>query len=141
MERLSFKIFVLLFLIFLAWPSMGCYSQNQKSVRVEKSGRPAVDDPNGWDFGQIKEGSSVQHEFVLKNNTDRVLIIKDITTSCGCTFSEAGRRELPPAEETVIEVKFDSTGYSGEVKQYVYVNTDNPDEPLIRYTIRAEVIE
>jgi hypothetical protein len=98
-------------------------------------------DELSWDFGIVKEGQVLQHDFVIKNESGRELNIKDVNTSCGCTVSKAKNKTLKPQESTVIEVKFNSKGYSGKVKQYVYVNTDSLDNPLLRYIITAEVVK
>jgi hypothetical protein len=48
---------------------------------------------------------------------------------------------LPPKESTLLEVKFNSKGYSGPTQQYIYVHTDNLDNPVLKFTIKAEVIK
>ncbi len=96
-------------------------------------------DPYTWDFGQVKEGQIVKHVFTLKNESRKPVRILDINSSCGCTVSEAEKTLLGPGESTAIEVKFDSRGYSGPVKQYVYVHTDNIDNQLVRFIIIAQV--
>jgi hypothetical protein len=98
-------------------------------------------EPYVFDFGRIKEGEVLKHEFILKNETSKILNIKDVNTSCGCTVSEVEKRSLQPNESTVIKVKFNSRGYSGPTQQYVYVHTDNLDKPVIRYIIKAEVVK
>ena len=100
-----------------------------------------ITDPNLWDFGKVKEGKVFTHEFALKNDSNAPLNIKNVGTSCGCTVSKAKKETLLPKESTTIEVKFNSKGYSGEVKQYVYVATDSVDNPLIRFIIRADVVK
>ena len=100
-----------------------------------------ANDPNLWDFGTVKEGQVFSHEFSLKNDSNKTLNIKDVGTSCGCTVSEAGKKILLSGESTVIKVKFYSKGYSGEVKQYVFVSTDNVDNSLIRFIIKAHVVK
>ncbi len=92
-----------------------------------------------WDFGQVKEGAVLKHDFSLKNVTGRVLNIKDINTSCGCTTSGTKQKSLKPGESTLIEVKFNSKGYSGNVEQFVYVNTDDLDNPVVKFIIKAYV--
>lgn len=96
-------------------------------------------DPNQWDFGQIKEGAVLKHEFILKNETSDILEINNIHTSCGCTVSESAKKSLLPQGSTVITVSFNSKGYSGPVTQFVYVNTDNADMAIIKFTIKADV--
>ncbi|TAM41645.1 DUF1573 domain-containing protein [bacterium] len=94
---------------------------------------------NEWDFGRVKEGVVVKHDFTFKNETPGVLKITGINTSCGCTASQAEKRSLAPGESTMINVAFNSKGYSGAVKQFVYVNTDNVGLPVIRFIVKAEV--
>jgi hypothetical protein len=92
-----------------------------------------------WDFQDVTQGEVVTHEFVLRNESQDTLHIKEVTTSCGCTVSEVKNKTLFPNEETVIEVKFDTKGYRGRVQQFVYVHTDSLDKPIVRYIIKANV--
>ncbi|TRZ95476.1 DUF1573 domain-containing protein [bacterium] len=85
-----------------------------------------------WDFGRVKQGDVVRHNFNLKNTTGKTFKIKDVTTSCGCMASAAKKDKLLPGESTEIGVEFDSQGYSGPVQQFIYVHTDaiNTSTPL-----------
>lgn len=125
-------LFLGLFMLFI---STGCSTGQQP----QNQGIPA--DPYTWDFGQVKEGQILKHDFTLKNESAKTLKIKDVNTSCGCTASEAKKMILLPQESTTIEVRFDSKGYSGPVKQYVFVHTDDLDNPLIRFIIIAQVVK
>jgi len=98
-------------------------------------------DPNEWDFGQVKRGVILKHDFVFKNETNDILEINNIHTSCGCTASESGKKSLLPQESTAIKVTFNSKGYSGPVTQFIYVNTDNADLAIIKFTIKAQVVK
>jgi hypothetical protein len=98
-------------------------------------------DPNEWDFGQAKQGAILKHDFILKNETNDIMAINSIHTSCGCTASQAGKKSLLPQESTTISVTFNSKGYAGLVQQFVYVNTDNADLPIIKFTIKAQVVK
>ncbi|MDO8663007.1 MAG: DUF1573 domain-containing protein [Candidatus Omnitrophota bacterium] len=103
-------------------------------------GKEAVD-PNAWDFGKIKQGEVATHVFSLKNESGKTLNITALNTSCGCTVSEVKKKVLLAQESTELEVKFNSKGYSGAVQQFVYVNTDDIDKPVIRFIIKAEVVK
>ena len=96
-------------------------------------------DPHEWDFGQVKQGAILKHDFILKNETNDILGISNIHTSCGCTVSESDKKSLMPQESTTIKVTFNSKGYLGPVQQFVYVNTDNADLAIIKFTIKAQV--
>jgi Protein of unknown function (DUF1573) len=98
-------------------------------------------DLNEWDFGQVKQGLILKHDFVLKNQTNDILEINSIHTSCGCTVSESEKKSLLPQDSTNIKVTFDSHGYLGPVKQFVYVNTNNADLGIIRFIVKAQVVK
>lgn len=98
-------------------------------------------DPNEWDFGTVQQGVILKHDFVLKNQATDSLKINNINTSCGCTASESEKKSLLPQESTVIKVTFNSQGYLGPVQQFVYVNTDNADLAIIKFTIKAQVVK
>lgn len=100
---------------------------------------PAADDQFTWDFGKVREGTTSLHEFIFKNQGTKQLNIGEITTSCGCTVSSIKKKNLAPGEETAISVKFDSKGYAGQTKQFVYVHTDDPANPVVKYVIKADV--
>jgi hypothetical protein len=97
-------------------------------------------DLNHWDFGKVKPEAVLKHDFILKNQTKDILKINNIHSSCGCTVSTSDKQSLLPQESTVIKVIFNSHGYSGPVTQFVYVNTDNPDLAIIKFTVKAEVV-
>jgi hypothetical protein len=106
-----------------------CFAQDEKV------------DPNGWDFGQVKQGELLKHDFILKNETKNVLGINSIHTSCGCTASKSDKKSLLPQESTKITVNFNSKGYLGPVKQFVYVNTDNTDMEIVKFSIKAQIVK
>lgn len=118
--------------LFLSFLQIGCFAQENA---------PHAADPYLWDFGKVKEGTVVKHTFILKNESAKELKIIQLNTSCGCTVSKVKKNTLKPAESTQIEVKFNSKKYSGSVQQFVYVNTDNIDNPVIRFIIKAEVVK
>lgn len=126
---------ILLFLL-LCFPLTASFSQPQE-IKVGAQ----ISDPYTWDFGKVKEGQLLKHDFILRNNSGKALTIKDVNTSCGCTVSKVEKKVLKRGESALIEVKFDSKGYSGQTQQFVYVNTDDLDNPVIRCIIKANVIK
>ncbi len=123
--------------LFLIFAQAGCYSQNSPVIADKKEAA----DPYLYDFGNVKEGNVFKHDFILKNDSPKPLSIKGVNTSCGCTTSKIIKDVLLPQESTLIEVSFDSKGYSGPTQQYVYVNTGSIDKPVIRLIIKANVIK
>jgi len=124
--RMKHKVIFLAFLFL--WPIVGCYAQQPQ-------------DGFTWDFGKVRQGKVVVHEFTLKNETKKILKVNDLTTSCGCAASKIKEKTLAPGKSTFIEVKFNSKGYSGPVQQYIYVNTDSLDNPVTKFIIKADVVK
>jgi len=116
----------------------GC-AQNEKYERQSPS--PDSDVLDFWDFGEVKHGDVVEYTFAFRNNSERELQILDVNTSCGCTASKIKKKTLGAHESTSLDIKFKSKGYSGEVKQFIYIITDDPQEPLSRFMIKAEVVK
>lgn len=117
----------------------GCFAQTNLSTIPELPNLPQRQDI--WDFGQMKEGLILKHDFLIKNESQKALNITGTNTSCGCTVSKVEKNTLSPGEATLIEVKFNSLGYSGPVEQYVYVNTDDAGNPVLKFTVKAQVIK
>lgn len=132
------KVFILFAMVLcirtLAW----CAASVPPSPGAERAAE-AVTDPYVWDFGTAKAGDVLEHQFMFTNSFGKDMRIKETTTSCGCTVSEIKKKDLKPGESTVLSVRFNTKGYSGDTRQFVYVNTDNADEPVIRFTIRGNI--
>ncbi len=138
---MGYGLWVMGLIIFLSFPQMGCTTQTDAQMRAGLQGQKKAEDPNIWDFGRVKEGELLTHNFKLKNESRETLNIKDVNTSCGCTVSKVKEKVLSPGQSTVIEVRFNSKGYSGHTQQYIYVHTDSLDNSIIRFIIKAEVIK
>jgi len=92
-----------------------------------------------WDFGKVKQGEVVSHEFVFANEGDETLIIQKVSTSCGCTAALVSAEKIPPGKEGRIGVKFDTRGYGGPVKKLVYVDSNDPGDAHRQLEVAADV--
>ena len=85
-----------------------------------------------FDFGEIQQGESVTHEFILKNSGDAELIITAAKGSCGCTVPEWPKSPITEGEEAVIKVTFNSAGKSGKQNKTVtLVSNSIPNTKVI----------
>jgi len=94
---------------------------------------------DSWDFGKVKQSATLEHEFVFKNAGNAKLTIIKVETSCGCTAALATEKTLEPGQEGKIKVSFSASGFSGEISKYVYVDSDDPDDPRFMLKIKAVV--
>ena len=92
-----------------------------------------------WDFGKVKEGVALSHEFVFKNTGDADLVIEKVRTSCGCTAALVSDKTVAPGREGKIGINFDTRSYAGKVTKYVYVDTNDPAEPNKELTVTADI--
>lgn len=77
-----------------------------------------------WSFGDIRDGDIIKHDFKFKNSGDADLLIKNVTASCGCTQPSFPFLPIPPGEEGVIGVTFNSTGKINAQRPTVTVVTN-----------------
>ncbi len=101
--------------------------QMKNSPKMEFDGKVM-----SFDFGNIKHGQKVEHEFKFKNTGKSTLKIYKSQTSCGCTIGEMKKREFEPEEASSVKVIFDSTGKSGVINQTVTLITNITDDSAYR---------
>jgi len=92
-----------------------------------------------YNFGEMLQGESVTHDFILKNTGDADLIISAAKGSCGCTVPEWPKTPIAKGEEAAIKVTFNSAGRSGKQNKTVtLVSNAIPNTKVI--TINGNVI-
>jgi len=91
------------------------------------------------DFGEIESGETVDIRYEFENIGDKPLIIKNVSTSCGCTATKLEKREYQPGEKGEIPTKFFSKGYNGRVIKTVTVTTNDPKNKHTILKIKGEV--
>jgi len=95
---------------------------------------------SSFDFGTLRTGASVTHEFRFKNSGQGELLITQAKGSCGCTQPEYPKDPIAPGGEGVIKVTFNSTGISGQVAKTVTVLANTiPNTKVL--TISGEVVK
>ncbi len=92
-----------------------------------------------WDFGRVKQGEVLSHEFVFSNEGDVTLVIQKVTTTCGCTAALLSADKIPPGKEGKIEIKFDTRGYGGQVGKLLYVDSNDPDRARQQLQVTADI--
>jgi hypothetical protein len=142
------KTGVCLVFLFMLFPVLGCHAQDaaapkagEDTAKLVEQAKPK-EEPNTWDFGKIKKDSTEERQFIFKNETGRLLTVTGVNTSCGCTGSTIKDKTLVSGMSTEVAVKFNSKGYAvGPVTQNVYIANDDPLTPVIKFTVKIEVVE
>lgn len=91
------------------------------------------------DFGEVRSGTVLSHTFRLENRGERLLQIRNIRTSCGCTASELSTREIPAGGSATLSVTLNLTGRSGPQAEQIRIQSNDPQHPdrVLRLTAHA----
>jgi len=105
--------------------------------------QPNVDIPvTYYDFGTIPSGpDDVSQTFPIQNTGDQPLEINRIVTSCGCTTADLTSSVIQPGKQADLTVVFDPDFHdtAGPVKRIVWLETNDPDQPLVEVSFTANV--
>ena len=93
-----------------------------------------------YDFGEVEAGDEVEHTFAFENTGDDLLSIKEVLTSCGCTGALVTEEEVPPGGTGEITATFHTKGIQGAVKKGLSVESNDPENRLVRLTIGGNVV-
>ncbi len=92
-----------------------------------------------YDFGTIKAGEAIAHEFNFLNAGTADLIITDVKTSCGCTAAVTSAKTIAPGEAGSLKVTFNSAGRKGRQNKTATIFSNDPEQPKIAVRMRGHV--
>jgi hypothetical protein len=99
----------------------------------------AVFQETSHDFGKVKQGDVVSHEFVFKNEGGAPLVVDKVETTCGCTAALVSEKRIAPGKEGKIKTTFDTRGYSGRLTRYVYFVSNDSDNPRRELSLVTDI--
>lgn len=87
------------------------------------------------DFGSFPQSEKQERSFVLTNSGNQLLVIQDVTTSCGCTKVKYSKEPVRPDGTLELKVIYEAEQAEHFNKTImVYCNADN--SPL-RLTVKG----
>lgn len=95
--------------------------------------------PN-FDFGDIKYGTTVSHDFQITNSGDDSLVIRDVRPGCGCTAVKPEKNVLRPGESIKINAQFNTIGRPGKQSKHIYVYSNDSENSEVRLSFTANVL-
>lgn len=95
-----------------------------------------------WDWGDIPRIPKVQQTFPIQNTGDQPLLISSVVTSCGCTTADLSSSVIPAGQRADLVVTFDPNFHetSGPVTRLVWLETNDPDTPVVELRTDANVL-
>lgn len=113
---------------------------------------PALPEPNGpppkiifeqpvHDFGLVAPDSTQDCEFGFKNEGLGLLVINDISKTCGCTPFTLEKKEYAPGEKGTLKVQFHADKGAGARTRHLYVFSNDPLNEKVELTIKATIVQ
>ena len=91
-----------------------------------------------YDFGKIKQGTPVTHDFAFTNISGAPVIIENATASCGCTTPKWPQAPVAKGAGNIITAGFNAAA-AGPFSKEVYVRVKGAEIP-VTITITGEVV-
>lgn len=93
------------------------------------------------DFGSISDEKDVEYRFKFTNTGKGPLVLRQPTSSCGCTVPQLTKTEYLPGESGEITVIFKPSGKTGPQNRQVTLPTNDPKrQPSVQLNIKANVV-
>jgi len=94
-----------------------------------------------WDWGTIPRQPVVSQTFPIQNTGSQPLLITSVVTSCGCTTADLSASLIPAGQRADLTVIFDPNFHdtSGPVTRLVWLETNDPDMPVVELRMDAVV--
>lgn len=118
-------------------------AKNQNGLVIGVNDYPFVEDKElemilEKDFGEITQGTKVEHTFKFTNTGTEVLRISNVAATCGCTVPKWPKEPVAPGKTGEIKVSFNSAGKMGKQRSVVRIYS-NASEPIEKVTLISNV--
>jgi hypothetical protein len=90
------------------------------------------------DVGFVTKGEMAGNEFVIRNDGDAPLELREVRAACGCTVADYDK-VIAPGKTGKVRVTVDTKSFNGPTAKGVTVYTNDPAAPTIELTVRADV--
>jgi hypothetical protein len=92
------------------------------------------------DFGDVPQGPKLEGVFEFTNTGENILVIKNVTTSCGCTGAMVDeKKEFAPGESGKIKFTFNTEGRMGLNTKTITVDSNDPVNPKVILTLICNI--
>lgn len=91
-----------------------------------------------YDFGKIKQGVPVYHDFMFTNISANPIVIESAVPSCGCTTPVKPEGAVPKGKENKIVAGFNAAN-AGSFNKSITVKVAGIDVP-VQLIIKGEVV-
>jgi hypothetical protein len=90
------------------------------------------------DAGVVSRGTTVRHDFEIRNDGDQQLTIREVQPTCGCTVAEFDKT-IEPGGVGRVRTVVDTQNFRGPIAKAVKVFTSDPDNARIDLVVKADI--
>ncbi len=83
-----------------------------------------------YNAGVQKSGVTILAEFKLQNTSDSKVELEEFESSCTCLIVTSDKAEVQSGEEVMIQIEYNTTGYSGHTVQSVTIPVKGLSEKM-----------
>ncbi len=118
-------------------------SPSDEGLEISKTGPwpKAVVPETEYEFKAMAIGTEESHKFIIKNEGKAPLRLKKGETTCKCTLSDLAKDSIPIGGEAEVELTWTPKAAGPEFLQEASIHTNDPDNKLIKLTVKGPVHE
>ena len=91
------------------------------------------------DFGRVNQSGMLNREVTFTNVGRKELLIKAVQGNCNCITASAAKTSLKPGESSVIRISFNPADRKATQTKSITVYSNDPQNPVQRFTFTAYV--
>jgi hypothetical protein len=124
----------------IALAALGMFCALALSGAVESRAKArAVFAKTSHNFGKVKQGDILTHEFTFRNTGSETLVVERLDTSCGCAAALVSADEIKPGGEGKIKVTIDTHGYSGKFTRYIFFSSNDSNNRRRELSVTMDI--
>ena len=97
------------------------------------------DEPT-FNFGTQDNSTEVEHSYLIRNDGDLTLEIKQVRPSCGCTVANISEKMIAPGASATISTKLSLKGRQGVQHKTITVESNDPAQPQLLLKLEGEAV-
>ncbi|MGF1533973.1 MAG: DUF1573 domain-containing protein [Bernardetiaceae bacterium] len=100
---------------------IGAFIIGLTAALAQEGSELSFDEVN-YEFGTVKQGEQVDHNFKFTNASPNPIVITNVRTTCGCTVPQWPREPIAAGETANINAIFNTRGKQGYQRKVVTIS-------------------
>ncbi len=101
----------------------------------------AVAEERDFDFGRMRVGTTMNHEFTIANDGEAALFLVPGNATCKCTKFELSSTEVAPGESVSLFIEWEGKEDTVSFQHGGSIYTNDPERPSLRFNVQGIVDE